>query len=286
MKESASNFPKHLPEPEDYHLGVDVPVRPLSRNVLVFMREDRANLQQMHFQNRSHHRHVLIMVLDTAGAVIVDGIETRLRPGQGLLVLPFQFHHYINLEAENLRWLFITFELVEGSVELDTLGHRVIQPDSDMLSVWTGIAKRWQLGNKTARVETLPLLDLLLLKLQQSMPEESDTLPVARSRGSWIARVEALIREAVDQHWTLDEVARRSGLSERQLRTRFEAESGVTIRHYRANYQLHRSFALMRGSQASIADIAERVGFQSSAAFCRFIRRETGMSPIQLRRTL
>ncbi|MGE9292619.1 MAG: helix-turn-helix transcriptional regulator [Puniceicoccales bacterium] len=282
----SSQFPSALPEPVDYLQGVNAPMRPHARNALVFMRKDRTNLQQQHFQNRSHHRHVLMFVVETPGTVIVDGIGTRLEAGQGMFVLPFQFHHYIDLDAEKLRWLFITFELEEGSPALDNLGHRLIQPDSVTTSIWAKIASAWQGNSPIERSETLPLIDLLLMKLMQSGHHSNASRADWSARGSWIARAEALLRQAVEENWTLGEVAQRCGLSERHFRTRFEAECGVTIRQYRANFQLHRTLALMRGTQVSFSEIAERVGFQSSAAFSRFIRRETGMTPMELKRTL
>lgn len=283
---SLADFPEALPEPDDYLQGMDAPLRPQSRNMIVFMRRNRTNLQQMHFQNRSHHRHVLLLVLDTPGTVIVDGIKTRLGLGQGLLILPFQFHHYIDLDEDSLRWLFITFELGDASAALDAFSHRVLQPNADALKVWIEIADTWRNESRATRVELLPLLDRLLMKLMRSGFLAQESPGNASSRGSWIARAEALLRQAVDERWTLDEVARRSGLSERHFRTRFEAECGTTIREYRANYQLHCALALMRGSNVSFGEIAERIGFQSSAAFCRFIRRETNMTPMQLKRSL
>lgn len=278
------SFPPQLEEPDSYQRGVNLPAKRHCRNALVFMREDRVSLQQMHFSNRSHNRHVLILVLQTPGSVTVDGIETPLGPGQGLLVLPYQFHHYLNIENERLRWLFITFELDEGAAPLDPFAHRLLQPEQDTLQTWAAIAQTWASAGSSLH-EVLPQIDLLLLKLEKANPEVSVN-PLPRQDNSWIARVESLLRQAVDEHWTLDEVARRCGISERHLRTRFEAETGVSIRRYRANYQLHRTLSLMQGRQVSLSDIAGRVGFQSSAAFSRFIRRETGLTPSELKRTL
>ena len=75
------------------------------------------------------------------------------------------------------------------------------------------------------------------------------------------------------------------GLSERHLRTRFEREMGVSIRRYKANYQLHRAAALMQ-QELPLGRIAELCGFNSQPVFSRFIRRETGHSPSAWRRDL
>lgn len=277
----AIRFPREMPAPHSYYAGVESAARPVARNAVVFMRNDRVSLQQKHFANRSHHRHVLMLVLDTPGSVIVDGAEIPLGKHDALLVLPFQFHHYINLASDRLRWLFVTFDLAEGSAPLDGLGQCVLPQDVESLALWSHLAALWQTPPGPARAELLPVLDRLLLRLGVQAHSESAE---QTSGSSWIARVEALVLQAIDEGWTLATVASRVGLSERQLRNRFEAETGVSIRHYRANYQLHRALALMRDSRLSLAQIAERVGFNSSAAFTRFIRRETGHPPMALRR--
>jgi len=266
--------------------GVQAPKRPHTRNALVFMRNDRTNLQQMHIKNRSHHRHVLILALEVAGTVIIDGIEARLPEGQAMLVLPYQFHHYVNLDAERLRWLFITFETSESSASLDSLSHTRLKPNEEELTLWARIAQRWIADSNYARDETLPLLDLLLMKMHARVAKPATVNTLRQSNNSWIAQVESLLRQAVDENWTLQEVARRCRISERHLRSRFNAECGVSIREYRANYQLHRAQILMRDTPSSFAEIAERVGFQSSSSFSRFISRETGMTPMELRKTL
>ncbi|MBC2593175.1 helix-turn-helix transcriptional regulator [Ruficoccus amylovorans] len=277
------DFPASLPEPGSYYTGVDDPERPRVRNVLVFMRTERDKLQQRNFANRSHHRHVLILALDTAGSVIVDGSEVRLGEGQGMLVRPFQFHHYINLEQDRLRWLFVTFDLEAGGGRLPELDYRVLRPDENLLRLWSRIARTW--GEKTGpeRAVVLPLLDLLLTGL---LAGERTVTPAGAGNSSWIARTESLLIQSIYKGWTVEEIASQLGLSGRRLRTLFEEQTGVSIRRYRANYQLHRAMQLMSGSSDSLSRIAERCGFNSLSVFTRFIQRETGQPPRRFRRTL
>ncbi|MFP4166053.1 MAG: AraC family ligand binding domain-containing protein [Opitutales bacterium] len=84
--------------------------RLIARNVLLFVRSSRRTLQQKHLANRMHHRYVLMFALETSGVVSVDGQSIHLNAGNALLVLPYQFHHYIDLEEDAWRCFFITFE--------------------------------------------------------------------------------------------------------------------------------------------------------------------------------
>lgn len=284
---AADPFPTNLPEPKSYYRGADVAQRIRSKNAVVFLRSSRSSLQQRNFTNRVHHRHVLILVLETAGKISLDGELHPLEPGNALLVLPYQFHHYIDLENDNLRWLFVTFELDEETDGISSMNHQVLQPAIADHALWQRIVQLWKaLPDPLRAAELLAVLDQLLTRL-------CDCAQAARTRpgtlstgGSWIAGIETLISESVMQGTTLAEVARKAGLSERHLRTRFEMEMGVSIRRYKANYQLHKAAALMQRPGLAISRIAELSGFHSQAVFTRFVRRETGLTPSEWRRSL
>lgn len=280
-------FPSSLPEPASYYLGADQPGRIRTRNAVIFLRNSRSTLQQRNFSNRVHHRHVLILVLETAGRVSLDGELHPLEPGNALLVLPYQFHHYIDLESEALRWLFVTFELEDQTDSIQDLAHRVLTPGPGEMELWQKVVSLWKHHDQSlAAAELLALLDQLLVRLTKSA-----SLPIRRigrnsRRGSWISRVESLIGESVMDGTSLAEVARKIGLSERHLRTRFEREMGVSIRRYKANYQLHRAASLMQQPELALSRVAELSGFNSQAVFNRFIRRETGLTPSAWRKSL
>ena len=276
------NFPQRLPEPADYFRGLEFPERPRVRNLLVFLRQTKGKLRQRNFANRMHYRHVLILVLETGGEVLLEGVSIRLEPGEGLLVCPYQLHHYTKLDNDRLRWLFITFETDGGEAWLRHIAGLVLCPGSAALDVWAEIAASWQDGAAPERrAECLPRLEQLLLNLGRNGGRQrgAPAAPIQRVEGSWGARMQALLIDSVEKRRNVAEVAAVAGLSERQLRNRFKAAVGIGIRRFRANYQLHRAAALLREGTTTISRTAELCGFNSASVFTRFIRRETGMSP-------
>jgi AraC-like DNA-binding protein len=282
-KESLRNLSERLAEPVDYYEGVDQAERCISRRVLFFERLSRESLQQRHLANRMHHRYVLMYVLRTAGVVSVDGKSLRLERGDMLLIVPYQFHHYIELESDSLHWLFMTFELQEGAALLEPLRHRVLRAEGVLLESLDRLLAGWRRTGTAERVEVLPLADQLLMRLPQARYRRKPGGGDAERGDGLIAKVEALVLQSVHEGWTLEEVARRMRLSERHLRTLFERQTGVSLREYRSNYQLHRAIDLMRQSSLNLADIAELCGFNSQSVFTRFIQRQTGQSPRSLR---
>lgn len=287
-KPSPIIFPDTIPEPTGYFQGVDEAERVISRNVIVFERLSRRTLQQKHLSNRMHHRYVLMYVRETPGVVSIDGKSFQLRAGDTLLVAPHQFHHYIDLDADKLHWVFITFEMQQGAARLDALTYRVLPTSLECEGHWTALTSAWVQSSGAAREAVLPMLDGLLvyLLLQEATNPSGVKRATPHAKNEWIAMVEALIIESVKAGWNFQEVAERVGLSERRLRLRFDQQMGISLRDYRSNYQFHRAISLMRDSQRNLTEVAELSGFNSQSVFTRFIRRMADCSPRQLKQRI
>lgn len=283
-RNTSDGFPSYIKDPKSYYEGVDQPNRVICRNVIVFDRLTRRALQQQHLANRMHHRYVLVRVLKTPGVMSVDGQSFQLNEGDAVLVTPYQFHHFIDLQSDRLRWLFITFELEQGESILTGLSYRRLQPDSETLGIWAEITRFWVSDRQSQQVELLPMLDRMLTRLHATMDSgvqaEEDTL--IDSSNEWITQIEELIIRSVKEGWTFKEVAQRAGFSERHLRNRFEEQMGLSLRDYRSNYQFHTAISLMRDSTCSLSDVAELCGFNSQSVFTRFIRRMADRTPREL----
>ena len=283
-QDSLDGFPSYIKDPKSYYDGVDLPDRVICRNVIVFDRLTRRALQQQHLANRMHHRYVLIRVLKTSGVVSVDGQSFQLNEGDAVLVAPYQFHHFIDLQSDQLRWLFITFDLEQGASILADLSYRSLQPDRAAHRWWAEIAQLWVRKSSEHRSELMPMLDRMLTRLQSTMAARVPGGDDVRmdSKNEWIVAIEALIIRSVREGWTFEEVAQRAGFSERHLRNRFEQQMGLSLRDYRSNYQLHTAISLMRDVKRSLSDIAELSGFNSQSVFTRFIRRMAELTPREL----
>jgi len=280
--------PVHIKDPESYYKGVDSPSRVFCRNVILYERLSRKALQQQNLANRMHHRYVLIRVLETSGVVSVDGQSLQLNEGDVLLVTPYQFHHFIDLESDELRWLFITFELEQGESILSGLSYRCLQLDQVARDLWSEITTLWECENSAQQVELMPILDRMLTRLQFQMDAQliGASAPLTGSGNEWVAKIEALIIRSVREGWTFEEVAKRAGFSARHLRNRFEQQMGLSLREYRSNYQFHTALSLMIDTNRSLSDVAELSGFHSQSVFTRFIRRMANRSPRELCRQI
>jgi AraC-like DNA-binding protein len=273
-----------LKEPASYYDGVGQPYRIVCQNVIVFERLAQRTLQQQQLANRMHHRYVLLRVLKTAGVVSVDGQSFRLDVGDALLLMPYQFHHFHDMESESLRWLIITFDLEQGQSLLAALNYHRLQPDLTAHRQWMEVVDLWTQDTAVTRQELLPAVDRLLSRLQSMASISQLGVKEARlnSGNQWVSQIESLIIQSVREGWTFGEVAERAGMSEGHLRKRFEQQMGLTMGEYRSHYQMHTAISLMRDSSCSLSSVAELCGFNSQSVFTRFIRRMSGLTPREL----
>jgi AraC-like DNA-binding protein len=86
------------------------------------------------------------------------------------------------------------------------------------------------------------------------------------------------------QNWTVEELAREAGLSRSVLAERFTALVGESPMRYLARWRIHLARQMLRDGAANIGDIAERVGYESEAAFNRAFKRIVGEPPAAWRR--
>ncbi|HEY2558524.1 MAG TPA: AraC family transcriptional regulator [Caldimonas sp.] len=84
--------------------------------------------------------------------------------------------------------------------------------------------------------------------------------------------------------WTLEELASEAATSRSVLAERFQLLVGSSPMHYLTQWRMLLAANLLSGSNASLARIAEDVGYQTDTAFSRAFRREYGTPPATWRR--
>jgi len=267
-----------IDEPTDYFRGIGKGNLPTPTQILLYVRRTPKALQQQALQNRSHHRYVLMMNMETSGRVHVDSLNLPLAPGQALLVHPYQFHHFSKLARSSLLWLFCTFEL-ESQSSLESLRNRVIPIDESTDRASRDLLQEWQTPEKEFHDENLQAgLLRLLLSLKRTRHRTGRDLPPEPKDDL----VRTINRQLADWHSRtvgIADLADALNLSASHLRTRFKQTAGIPLGRYIQNYRINRAMALLRTSTRSMSQVAEEAGFGSPQAFNRVFKKETGRTP-------
>ncbi len=282
MNEKNNTYPI-LEEPTDYFKGIGHTQFATPTNILLYLRTTKDKLQQAALQNRSHHRHVLVFNLETEGHVHVNNRVLPLKPGQSLLILPYQFHHFSQLESPRLKWLFCTFELATTTfleplrnVVVDASEHTLRTRD-ELLDEWLRCKARPSKGVLQDEQLQATLIRVLLSLKQDQWAMRSDRVP--EPRDSLLRNINRCMSEWKGRTVVIADLAEEFKLSESRLRVLFKQTAGIPLGSYIQNYRLNRAMALLRTTKLPIAEIAEEAGFGSPQAFSRIFKKELGHTP-------
>lgn len=126
------------------------------------------------------------------------------------------------------------------------------------------------------------LADVLVI---QAIRAWLDQDPAARAgwlgamRDPQIGRAINLIHRVPERGWTVARLAHEVAMSRSAFAARFTELVGEPPMQYVTRWRMHVAPTLLEDRAASLAEIAEKLGYRSEAAFSRAFKRETGMSP-------
>ena len=205
----------------------------------------------------------------------VDHHSLPFHPGQALLIHPYQFHHFSQLESPSLQWLFCTFEMAPSTF-LEPLRSWVIDISDKSQQIIVQLLEEWHQEHPPEALQAILLHLLISLKFDRRQtgsdlpPEPEDNL---------LRSINRLLAEWRGRTVVVTDLADALGISESRLRVVFKEHAGIPLGSYIQNYRLNRAMALLRQTDLAMSDVAEEAGFSSPQVFSRAFKKETGLTP-------
>ena len=133
-------------------------------------------------------------------------------------------------------------------------------------------------------VEVL-LVEALRFRSASAAREEQGLLAGLSDTG--LARALREIHVDVARRWTVEQLARTAGMSRAAFAERFMRKVGMPPMQYLYLLEWRVALAkdILRGERPSLAEVAERVGYQSASAFSTAFTRLTGRAPSEFARS-
>ena len=100
-----------------------------------------------------------------------------------------------------------------------------------------------------------------------------------------VGRAMNLIHRQAEFPWTVQSLGARVGMSRSLFADRFRSLVGESPLHYRARWRLNKAATLLKTTSVKLAEVAERVGYESEFTFSRAFKRATGVSPSVFRKS-
>lgn len=99
-----------------------------------------------------------------------------------------------------------------------------------------------------------------------------------------ISRVLEFINSNYDKRITLDDLSQSFSISPSHLSRTFKEVTGFTCIEYLNNIRMKEARSLLKNSQLSVSEIADRVGFENLTHFGRVFKGTIGSSPLKYRK--
>ena len=92
------------------------------------------------------------------------------------------------------------------------------------------------------------------------------------------------VHDNVDRPWTVESLAAAAGMSRSAFALRFKELLGQTPLEYVTDWRMQKAIQLLPQRDKKLIDIAQRVGYESDAAFSKAFKRIVGLTPGEYRR--
>ncbi len=206
----------------------------------------------------------------------------------------YSIHHGGDGKRTRMICGFLGCASAEGNLVISSL------PPLLKLSVEPGAATEWirstfqyaadevaagRPGSETVLAKLSELLFVETVRRHVDALPEGQTGWLAGLREPYVARALALLHRDVTRRWTVDDLSREVGLSRSALADRFIRLIGVPPMHYLASWRMQVATQKLRNTSASLAQVAEIVGYDSEAAFSRAFKKSFGAAPATWRRS-
>jgi AraC-like DNA-binding protein len=121
--------------------------------------------------------------------------------------------------------------------------------------------------------------DRVIIAMAEGVREQKAHL----TQSAFINRACDYIERHLDQPLSVAEIARQSFISPAHLNRAFQEKFNQPVMQYVKSLRLEKARSLLRQTNLPVNAIANYLGFQSAAYFCRSFRQETALTPLQYR---
>ena len=128
-----------------------------------------------------------------------------------------------------------------------------------------------------ARLSELMFIEVVRRHLENLPADQAGWL--AGLRDPFVGKSLSLMHAKPTHDWTIEELAKKVGLSRSVLAERFTDLVGTPPLQYLAKWRMQIALGILDGSNANVATIAARVGYESEAAFSRAFKKMMGVPP-------
>jgi len=237
-------------------------------------------MRQQTEQRLPSHQHDKAQLLLVYGGIAY--LQTQERdlyiPSNHYIWIPGNYPHNLMFNTQDLYIINIYFPQQKAGGFYDELG---IYPVSKLLSEMLSFSEKWQgdYAEGSWEFEFLSTLKNVLSK--ENLKKFSIQLPTTDDQ-----RLNAItnnIRTRLNESLSLEDTAKRAGMSVRSLTRLFQAKLHITYIQYLKMLRIIKAMELINDTDLNMTEIAYEVGYSNIAAFSNNFHQLTNMRPTEFK---
>ncbi len=139
-------------------------------------------------------------------------------------------------------------------------------------------------GGETVITRLADILVVQAIRSWIAMDPAAQTGWLGALRDKQIGRAIALVHRDPTRNWTLESLAAEAAMSRSAFAARFTERVGEPAMRYLARWKMNVALSWLKEENAPVAELADRLGYESEAAFSRTFKRLMGLAPGAARR--
>lgn len=168
------------------------------------------------------------------------------------------------------------------------IGGRNGQPHAALAAVLNVMAAEAEAGQPGREIALRRLADVLFIQIIRHWIEAQGTEArgwLGALRDAAIGRALEAIHATPERAWTVESLAAEAAMSRSAFAARFTALVGEPPLQYLTRWRMRMAAGLLKNARLGLAEVAQRVGYESEVAFSKAFKRELGIAPGAYRRS-
>ena len=236
-----------------------------------------------------HEEMEIKYMLSGSMGIHLGGEIIRVEKGDIVIINPYEYHTNVLEEGEEAEYNVLCVNLSRvfdkssfgwdllPDKEMNTRYENVIRGDALLTQMTEQLFASHERGDQLFTVGIFLAFFAALQghAVSQSIPrskKESRNFEIINSALTYI-------HAHFDEQIKLSDLSKRCFVSEPHFCRVFKAITGETAISYINNLKISKAIALMKNSTQTVKQIAEAVGFEDVAYFCRCFKKKTGAAP-------
>lgn len=221
----------------------------------------------------------LLYICSSKCRAVYDGVEYVLTSGDFIIYYPGQTQMY-SFDSENgcdTMWIHFSgtaaAEILEGLKLYPGVFH--CRPDGKIYAVFKELVQEYQVKPYIHKSTENVLLIYLLTIISRNIDNQR--------KATDIEKVIMAMHNSLDEPYDINKYAKICSLSLSRFSHKFKQVTGKSPLKYFTDIKLTSAKELLRFSDLSVSEIAERVGYDNSLYFSRIFKKAFGISPTEYR---